>query len=352
MDDVILKSIIEITQQRDVDSLEYSLAATLAEMLPIQTLSIYKLLHEGKIETVEEIIHLSAIKDSRGETSYVWRDEMSFVRVDADLEKVLRTGDPLMSRQGQDLMRLLIPMSCDGKVFGVLSLESAQDLSPFKTVIEGVVKIFENYSAILYESERDKLTGLLNRRTFENKLTRLLKMQRARKEEDFLKFDSKKLKGFRRYIGPDSFAWLVVLDIDHFKRVNDTYGHVYGDEVLLTVSQKMRSSFRRSDLLFRFGGEEFVIVLEPIPFEMAGKTVERFRNTIANHPFSRIDQVTISMGFAKITESDYPPTILENADKALYYAKEHGRNCAYSYEILLEEGRLTEHKEEGSVDLF
>ncbi|NOY84779.1 MAG: GGDEF domain-containing protein [Nitrospirae bacterium] len=350
MSNVILKSIIEMTGQRDADSLECSLVATLAEMVPIHEACLYRRLPQSDAKMVEETICLSVSKNDVGETQYFWHDPGTLVPIDSNLEKALSVKKPVLYQVSSGI-RLLIPMSCEGEIIGVLSLESTQGLSEYKTLIEGVVKIYENYSIILNESERDKLTGLLNRRTFDNKLSRLLKIQRVTKEED-VSSERKKGKPQRRYLGPDSFAWLVILDVDHFKRVNDTFGHVYGDEVLLTLSQKMTSTFRSSDLLFRFGGEEFVIVLEPIPFEMAQKTVDRFRKLIAEHLFSQIDQITISLGFSKITENDYPQTVLENADKALYYAKEHGRNCAHNYELLIEKGELVEEKEAGSIDLF
>ncbi len=339
-----------MTGQRDVDSLECSLVATLAEMVPIHEACLYRRLPQNDAKVVEELVCLSVSKNEMGEISYLWHDPGTLVEIDSNLKEALFVKNPVLYQVSSGI-RLLIPMSCEGEIIGVLSLESRQGLSQYKGLIEGIVKIYENYSIILNESERDKLTGLLNRRTFDNKLSRLLKIQRATKEEDV---SSAKKNGQpqRRYLGPDSFAWLVILDVDHFKRVNDTFGHVYGDEVLLTLSQKMTNTFRSSDLLFRFGGEEFVIILEPIPFEMAEKTVDRFRRVIAEHSFSQIDQITISLGFARITENDYPQTVLENADKALYYAKEHGRNCAYNYEVLLEKNELAEKKEEGSIDLF
>jgi len=343
MNDVILKSIIEMTGQRDVDSLECGLLATLAEMIPVLEISLYKCLPQGNTKEVEEAVHLSVTKNNLGKTEYLWHDAGSLISVDDHLEKVFSGKSPVLYPISRG-SRLLIPVFCEKEIVGVLRLDTVEDMSRFKTLIAGLMKIYENYLIVLNESERDKLTGLFNRRTFDNKLNRMLQIQRVTKKEDG--------SPIKRYMGPDSFAWLVILDIDHFKRVNDTYGHVYGDEVLLTLSQKMKQSFRSTDLLFRFGGEEFVIVLEPIPFEMAQRTVDRFRKTIADHVFPQIKQITVSLGFAKITENDYPQTILENADKALYYAKEHGRNCAYSYELLLEKGELTVENESGSIDLF
>lgn len=156
----------------------------------------------------------------------------------------------------------------------------------------------------------------------------------------------------RRQFDPDATAWLIITDIDHFKRVNDTYGHVFGDEVILTISQIMKTCFRCSDLLFRVGDEEFVILLEPVRKKTAEKLLNKFRKAISEHKFSQIDNVTVSAGYTSISDKDYPPAILENADKALYYAKENGRNCSYNYESLIQKGKITPAKKGRPVDLF
>ena len=244
--------------------------------------------------------------------------------------------------------RLLIPITDRTHAIGSLLIDSYENLSTHMELIEGFIKIYENYMVIFNESERDKLTGLFNRRTFDNKLSKLFKHQKNRNQQYLA---STQIQD-RRYNDDKASAWLIVTDIDHFKRVNDTYGHVFGDEVILTVSQKMKSSFRNSDLLFRVGGEEFVILLEPVTDEIAEKLIERFRQTIAEHQFSQIGNITVSAGYTKINKKDFPPTLLECADKALYYAKEHGRNCFYNYDTLVEQGKIIPAKKAGSIDLF
>lgn len=144
-----------------------------------------------------------------------------------------------------------------------------------------------------------------------------------------------------------------MLDIDHFKKVNDNFGHVYGDEVLLVFSQKMREVFRKEDILFRFGGEEFVVILEPCSLNNAKIALERYRKVIAEHEFPQVGRVTVSIGFSKIPHEDYPLDVLNQADKALYYVKNAGRNQALNYEELVEQGKI-KHKEysSGEIELF
>jgi diguanylate cyclase (GGDEF)-like protein len=348
MQNKVLQSIIEMTRQRDLDSLEYSLVATLVELVPVVRISLYKLIAGGPPGKIEEIVRLDTETDRTGETRYAWDDEARVVDAGPHLEKCLKLAQPLDYEGETGLKHILIPVLSDEKLFGALSLGARRDLSPFLSLLEGIVKIYGNNLAILNESERDKLTGLLNRRTFDDKLTRLLKAQSGKKS----KYSAKRGRDERRKLEPGSHAWLVILDIDNFKQVNDTYGHVYGDEVILLLSQKMRVCFRNSDLLFRFGGEEFVVILEPTTLEMATRVLERFRKAVSEHDFPGIGRITVSIGFARISGSDHPPTVLDNADKALYHAKEHGRNRIDNYETLLAEGKLFERDTSGPVDLF
>ncbi len=347
MDIQVLQSIIELTRQRDLDALEYSLVATVAELLPVRAVSLCRL-SDARQDELEEVLRLDIKGVANGRPDFSWRQEAAPVPVDDDLRFCLDNLQSCTSRSPSDVLRLLLPVYFENKAMGVLMLDSGEDLSRYRDLLEGLVKIYSNHLVIINESERDKLTGLLNRRTFEKKLDRLLSVQHEQLAAQ------RQLAGEndRRGAAPSSQAWLAMLDIDHFKNINDTFGHVYGDEVILMLSQKMRQVFRDSDLLFRFGGEEFLVVLEPLPLENARVALERFRTTMASHVFSQVGQVTVSIGFAGIKKNDYPQTILENADKALYYAKEHGRNCCYNYETLLAEGRLSKARETGSVDLF
>jgi diguanylate cyclase (GGDEF)-like protein len=343
----ILQSIVEMTRQRDLDSLEYSLAATLAELVPAQSISLYKLLDEDNHEQLEEVVRLFIDTDSKKEVSYEWNYDSKIFTADNYIKQCLDDLSPV-SYKDSGFVCLLIPVLSSNKVIGVLSIGSKQELSAHESLISCFTRIYGNYLYILNESECDKLTGLFNRRRFDNKLKRLLNMQRKKQEEYATSEDINE----KRKLEDSSCAWLVMLDIDNFKAVNDTFGHLYGDEVILLISQKMKECFRNTDLLFRFGGEEFVIVLEPLPAEQAYTILNNFRKKISDHNFPQIGQVTISIGYAMIREHDYPFTILGLADKALYYAKEHGKNCVYNYESLAANGEFQDQKKSGAIDLF
>jgi len=120
---------------------------------------------------------------------------------------------------------------------------------------------------------------------------------------------------------------IIFFDLDHFKDVNDNYGHLVGDEVLERITEIVSKANRSADIFARYGGEEFIILTPETELSGALIHAERLRNDIANHDFKSVGQVTSSFGVAEFNaEKDDVETLLERADKALYLAKEYGRN--------------------------
>lgn len=195
------------------------------------------------------------------------------------------------------------------------------------------LRFYANYLALLDYSELDTLTGLHNRKTFDDSLERLLGNEERRPRS-----------GDQRQYLPSAPSWLAILDIDRFKEVNDTWGHLFGDETLLRFSRILKQSFRREDHLFRFGGEEFIVILRADSAEQALQALERFRQRLATTEFPQVGQVTCSVGFTQLDASLPAADILGRADEALYCAKNSGRNRIYHYETLLEQGRVAAHQ--------
>jgi len=215
-----------------------------------------------------------------------------------------------------------------------------------------ITAFFNEHIALIEYAQTDTLTGLLNRKTFDEHLDRVLAS--VSQIED----DRQRQSGDvpKRRAGPAAPArnWLAIIDIDHFKRINDTHGHLIGDEMLLLLAQTMREAFRLEDPLFRFGGEEFIAILQPTTFEAAEKVINRFRHQVETRHFPIVGQVTISAGFTAIDPADTPTDLIDRADKALYYAKENGRNRVENYETLQERG-LLDHSAvhaSASIELF
>jgi len=158
-------------------------------------------------------------------------------------------------------------------------------------------------------STTDALTGINNRRNFDQELSR-------------------EIKRCLRYDSPLS---LIMLDIDLFKAVNDTYGHLFGDEVLKTIGQILKTSLRSHDICARYGGEEFVILLPETTAQEAFVAAEKIRQKIAQTTVTfeqTASRVTISSGIAQFSNTTMPEDkkLVEAADKALYEAKRSGRN--------------------------
>lgn len=169
------------------------------------------------------------------------------------------------------------------------------------------------YERILVEmNHRDSLTGTYNRRYLTSRL-----------KEEF--------ERHRRYKRPMS---MIMVDIDHFKNVNDTYGHPCGDHILKAVCGTIQSALRRVDILARFGGEEFCCILPETTFENSMMIAERIRSLVESAAYVYDGQaipVTVSVGVPRPPETeDSPDTLLKNADDALYKAKETGRNLVVS----------------------
>ncbi len=161
-------------------------------------------------------------------------------------------------------------------------------------------------------SQRDSLTELLNRRALDEALE----------------------KEWSRFSRTGETLSVLVLDLDHFKQVNDTYGHAAGDEVLKLTGRVLRDADRRSDTAYRYGGEEFCVVLPETGIEEAVAVAQRIRTELGSRPVTvgngqakREVRVTCSVGVASVTETDQTPgEMLQRADAALYAAKRKGRN--------------------------
>ncbi|MHA7816879.1 MAG: GGDEF domain-containing protein [Pseudohaliea sp.] len=209
------------------------------------------------------------------------------------------------------------------------------------------LRTYFNFRAFMDASQRDPLTGLLNRRYFDDCIHRALEVIAEEK--------SPKVVEARRRSADirSSRYWLAILDIDHFKRFNDAYGHLYGDEILLLFARIMEQTFREADLLFRFGGEEFVVLMENASAEEALAALERFRCAVEAYRFPQGERVTVSSGVTEALGECSATTLLGRADEALYYAKDHGRNRTVIYEELLASGeRAGPARAAGSAELF
>jgi diguanylate cyclase (GGDEF)-like protein len=230
---------------------------------------------------------------------------------------------------------LWLPIWVSDKAHSCLEITQIQPPTTHQRgLLMGVFLVYQNYQRLLDYSERDPLTGLYNRRTFEEQFARQVDVQ-------------------ENVAGNDRMPrhWLAMLDIDHFKVINDRFGHLYGDEVLILVAKRLRMALRAEDHIFRYGGEEFVVLLRSITLAQARGVVERLRAAIEGYAFPQVGTVTVSIGFAA-TQAGTPVENLGRADQALYYAKDHGRNQVCFYDDLVSSGASKTKITHGDVDLF
>ena len=172
-------------------------------------------------------------------------------------------------------------------------------------------------NAIMYKQARDAsmkdpLTGAMNRSSLD---------QTVHREIDLARRHGKPLS-------------LMVIDLDHFKKINDTYGHNIGDKVLQGTVNCIQKTIRSSDILFRYGGEEFVVLLNGAAKKGATLLAERLRESIEKSECETEGnkiKTTVSIGIASLNIDDEPESLFINADKALYNAKKDGRNCVKFY---------------------
>lgn len=344
MNKQILDSVIAITDNKDIDSVGISLMSTIAEYVYFESATLYELERSWPNPAVNILLELTVQPE---EPHFNWFANRRLADPSTQLVSSLDSLKRSVTENKQGKIELWVPVTGSEKKLALFL--RAENLTPEnKSLISAFARVYGNYLRVLVECEKDKLTGLLNRHSFERHLRQMLSKQASTQKQL-----QKEIPERQAHIGDT--PWLVILDIDHFKKVNDVFGHVCGDEVLLTLSQKMSSYFRSTDYVFRFGGEEFVIILEPATQSDAFKKLNEFRRSVEEDRFPLVGKITVSIGFARASQNDFEQVLMEHADKALYYAKEHGRNAVYCYEQLIEDGLLSEQPaklDDSDIDLF
>jgi len=166
------------------------------------------------------------------------------------------------------------------------------------------LKFFEELSLI------DDLTNIANRR----RINELIQMEYQRAERYHTTFS------------------IVLFDIDHFKKVNDTYGHLIGDEVLKTLAKLVTQSIRKTEIVGRWGGEEFILILTETDKNTAFAVADKIRKIISETHFEGVkEKITCSFGVAEYKKGTPSNELIEHSDQALYHSKKHGRNQVIVY---------------------
>jgi diguanylate cyclase (GGDEF)-like protein len=342
----LVDRLAELTAHRDRDVLDVTLVQALNEMLHPELVAVHRAVGDAGAErwltrarmtrsdvapsvdaSLAEFDDLPALDDRPA-----WRD-------------CLR-GQQVLTPDG-GAATALFPLATDAGPIGVLEVRHERALLPSeRRAVLGFLRICRNFESLLDYSERDTLTGLLNRKTFDGAFLKLaLPAASAAPAVGAPGLDALP----ERRIEASATHYLGVIDIDHFKRVNDIHGHLIGDELLLRL---MRATFRYHDRLYRFGGEEFVALLRCADAASAGVAFERLRANVARYAFPQVGHISVSVGFSAIRPHDTPAGAFERADRAVYFAKGHGRDQVRCHEALVAEGQLDAGQATGDVELF
>jgi len=338
--ELLISSIVEFSKQRERFALEDCFSRLISTLTGSKVLTIFHLqLRDGETYVSPALHLVNGVQVSSRDANI--RPFPLSSR--PDLAEILK--HPFVPGDGVDSIpiekELILPLQgATGEVAAYCRLENAHNDPATQRLLPLLLEFYLNYLALINDNERDMLTGLLNRKTFDQRITKLISSLQSLNVR--VKDTAEKVK-----------YHLAVLDIDHFKQVNDTFGHIYGDEVLLLFANMMQKTFRDNDMLFRFGGEEFVVLLANEGIEQTLTALERFRSSIENHRFPQVGKVTVSIGVAQISAEEMALTTIDRADQALYYSKEHGRNQIRVFEELVKEGHIkVQTIQTGDIELF
>jgi len=334
----------EITRYRDREVIERSLLKTLLEFETESSFRLYQVLH--RVPSLQLGMLAFASNDNIITAEEVNQYELPEYLTHT-LNKVINTGQILCidsQKNNHDIHILYPAFDANDQIFSILIQTSRSSDYERQRFVHGFLRIYSNYLEMIEVTKRDKLTGLLNRETLESEITRILINNNVPAKLQSAENITNNFSDARRYKGPLR-NWLCIIDIDYFKSINDEYGHIYGDEILILVARLLEKSVREFDKIFRFGGEEFVILIKSFDADEALLAFERIRIVIATHQYAKISSLTVSIGGTEITNQNDPRNIIEVADIALYYAKQHGRNQVHLYENLVAEKKVSAQNE-------
>jgi diguanylate cyclase (GGDEF)-like protein len=336
-----LDHVAALTRMRDRDRLDEGLASALHELISPRAVSIYRTVGEANERRWVPRAQVRQGKpDLSFDAAWVHPDSLPLLG-DHPRRCAALTGQVATFGEAGDFLTVF-PLATDAEVVGVVEVSTDTRLEAMTcNLVSAILRINANFQSLLDYSERDTLTGLLNRKTFDESFFKTLQVVNAPVASER-----------RRGEAAGQKSWLAMIDIDFFKSVNDTYGHLIGDEVLLLLARLMRRTLRLSDRIYRFGGEEFVAVMQCDKESDVASVLERLRCDTEAFAFPQVGRLTISIGFTPILATDSPSSALERADRAVYYAKSNGRNQVRSHSDLVAAGELKTEDNVGVIELF
>lgn len=318
----LLQSVTRLVEKPDIKALELSLIATLSKIVKATSIRLCQL-------------HLDPDAPQRHLLVYADPYEAAPIESAPAFRECLETERKVVVRKNERVI-VIHPIKIRSGIVGFLVVECEKEDPHDQDIVSILLDFYKNYASLLLDTERDVLTGLLNRKSFYEKVLQLIGAHRKAQSSD-----------------GGSRVCLAVIDVDRFTQVNDQYGHLVGDETLILLARAMLDVFRGGDLLFRMGGEEFVVVLKDTDTGRASAMLDRLRRVIDERMFPQVGRLTASIGASFLAPDDLPMNLIDRAHKALYYAKTNGRNQVHFYEDLVAEGKLSAiQKRQTDIELF
>jgi diguanylate cyclase (GGDEF)-like protein len=355
----IIEHIIKLTDHRDRDLLELTLSKALIELLPIDRVVVAKVLSEEGVKRWLEIATL----DARGGGKVVDPMRVNFESLrpledSKDRLQCMQNHAPVViAWAGEEGPRITyIPLFSDSRndEEGVIEIHSGSVLTELQLQsIDGLHRVFRNMYNLLAYSDRDALTGLLNRKSLDDTFYSAVleemdeQLDQASKQREAVILPGQE----RRHRVPPNY-WLGTVSVDNFDLINDKNGHLIAEEVLLLVARIMNNTFRTYDRIYRFGREQFAVLMHCPDEALVLAAFERFRVNMEKFNFPQVGRVTACGGFTRISADDSPSTALERAERAVDYAQRNGRNKVFSHIDLVRKGFFGDAPKVGAVDLF
>lgn len=332
----LVEQLAGLTSIRNTELLEFSLLKTINEFLRPRGLTLLKL--DAKNRPRMEITFgntTCAVKVEGIAYPDALYSAFEYLRASDTREHVVKINEELLNIHALHVTRV----TCT-----YLLIATAEPLSRLSAhLVSGILQVYRNFFSLLLDAQTDQLTGLANRKTFDDCIGKVYEL---------ILPENDPVPAERRLV-QSTFYWIAMVDIDHFKSVNDRFGHLYGDEVLVLLAQILKSVFREDDMIFRFGGEEFIVIIRCTSQDSSRLTLERLRSAVEAHRFPQVGNVTVSVGATRMVRETFAMTLLDYADQALYHSKHNGRNQVTFFEDMLAGGHAK--KEEivtGSIDFF
>ncbi len=353
----LTEHIIKLTDHRDRNLLELTLAKALIDLLRVDRVVLCRVVSAEGVKRWLDIVAL----DVRGGGKVVDPLRVDFQTLPAlddlrDRARSLLSGDLLeVAWAGEHGPRISYhPLYSDtGEDQGIVEIHSGAALMIGQLeVLRDLLHVYRNMYSLLAYSDRDPLTGLLNRKSLDDTFYSAVLDELGEGCEAAREASAPVLPGQeRRHRVPPNY-WLGTVSVDNFGVINDKSGHLIAEEVLILVARIVNNTFRTYDRLYRLGGEQFAVLMHCPDETLVVAAFERFRTNMEKFNFPQVGRVTACAGFTRVTADDSPSTALERAERAVDYAQHNGRNKVVSHPDLVRKGFFGDVPKVGAVDIF